>query len=346
VAVVEFDCDYAEAFSQAIQKINGLDELNTSGRSVVVKVGVFSPKVGNHASVGLVKAIIDSFDRTPKVLLAESDNYQGTALERLQIWKELFTEKVTPTDLSSESDTRKAILAGQEMNLSNTLFKPNVLISTHILRSFERGSVLKNLFGCVPSPKKAKYHKILPSLLADIYEAIGGIDLAVLDGTFFWRGAGDFPIQMNTLLVGRDAVTVEAVGGALAGLNLEKMSVLQEFVRRGLGEGDLKNIEIVGASFENLKEKFRLAAKQHAKKWREQGGAFKMWAPAVDRLIREGFFKLPNKRTREDVRKVLKAKSVPVEGNMNLVITTLKRRVKKGMLKAKKEPEGWTYWTE
>jgi hypothetical protein len=232
------------------------------------------------------------------------------------------------------------------MNLSNTLFKPNVLISTHVLRSFERGSILKNLFGCVPSPKKAKYHKILPLLLADIYEAIGGTDLAVLDGTFFWRGAGDLPIQMNTLLVGRDAVAVEAVGAVLAGLKLEKMPVLQEFVKRGLGEGDLKNIEIVGTSFESLKEKFRLAAKQHAKKWREQGGASKIWAPAVDRLIREGFFKLPNKRTREDVTKVLKTRSVPVEGNMNMVLTTLTRRVKKGALKAKKEPEGWTYWAE
>ena len=346
VAVVEFDGNYAKAFSQTTQQINGIDELSTPERSVTVKVGVFSHKVGNHTSVGLVKAITDSFDKAPKVFLAESDNYQGTALERLQIWKELFTERVMPTDLSDGVNTRKVTLAGQEMNLSNALFKPNVLISTHILRSFERGSILKNLFGCVPSPKKAKYHKILPSLLADIYEAIGRIDLAVLDGTFFWRGAGDLPIQMNTLLVGRDAVAVEAVGAVLAGLKLEKMPVLQEFVKRGLGEGDLRNIEIVGTSFESLKERFRLAAKQHAKKWREQGGASKIWAPAVDRLIREEFFKLPNKRTREDVRKVLKTRSVPVEGNMNLVITTLTRRVEKGMLKAKKEPEGWIYWTE
>jgi uncharacterized protein (DUF362 family) len=346
VAVVEFDGNYAKAFSQTIQQISGIDELNTPERSVAVKVGVFSHKVGNHTSVGLVKAITDSFDKAPKVFLAESDNYQGTALERLQIWKELFTKRVMPADLSDGVNTRKVTLAGQEMNLSNALFKPNVLISTHILRSFERGSILKNLFGCVPSPKKAKYHKILPSLLADIYEAIGRIDLAVPDGTFFWRGAGDLPIQMNTLLVGRDAVAVEAVGAVLAGLKLEKMPVLQEFVKRGLGEGDLRNIEIVGTSFESLKERFRLAAKQHVKKWREQGGASKIWAPAVDRLIREEFFKLPNKRTREDVRKVLKARSVPVEGNMNLVITTLTRRVEKGMLKAKKEPEGWIYWTE
>jgi uncharacterized protein (DUF362 family) len=346
VAVVESSGDCAKGLSQAIQQINGIEELNTSDRSVVVKVGVFSHRASNHTSVGLVEAIADSFDRAPKVFLAESDNYQGEALERLQIWKELFTEKVTPADLSDESNARKVTLAGQEMNLSNILFKPNVLVSTHILRSFERGSILKNLFGCVPSSKKAKYHKVLPSLLADIYEVIGGIDLAVLDGTFFWRGAGDLPIKMNTLLAGRDAVAVEAVGGTLAGLKPEKMPVLQEFVKRGLGEGNLKNIEIVGASLETLKPKFKLASKQHAKKWRECGGAPKIWAPAIDGLIREGFFRFPNKRTREDVKKALKVRSVPVEGNMNLVITTLTRRVTRGMLKAKQGPEGWIYWTE
>ncbi|MDH5481862.1 MAG: DUF362 domain-containing protein [Candidatus Bathyarchaeota archaeon] len=346
VAIVESNDDDAKALSRTIQQIGGIDELNTSETSVVVKVGVFSHRATNHTSVDLVKAIVDSFYRAPKVLLAESDNYQGNGLERLQLWKKVFTEKVTPVNLSDEKNTRRVTLAGQEMNLSDVLFKPNVLVSTHILRSFERGSILKNLFGCVPSPKKAKYHKILSVLLADIYEAIGGIDLAVLDGTFFWRGAGDLPIRMNTLLVGKDAVAVEAVGGALAGLKLEKMPVLQEFVRRGLGEGDLRNIEVVGASLKTLKPKFKLAAKQHRKKWRERGGAPKMWAPAIDGLIEEGFFKLPNKRTREDIRKALKAKSVPVEGNMNLVVATLTRRVKKGMLEAKKEPEGWIYWTE
>ncbi len=346
VAIVELIDNDAEALGQAIQHVGGLDGLNTSERSVVVKVGVFSHRADNHTSVGLVRAIVNSFDGTPNVFLVESDNYQGDGLERLQIWKEIFTEKVTPVNLSDEANTRRVSLAGQEMNLSNLLFKPNVLVSTHILRRFERGSILKNLFGCIPSPKKTKYHKILPVLLADLYEAIGGIDLAVLDGTFFWRGAGDIPIRMNTLLVGRDAVAVEAVGGVLAGLKLEKMPVLREFVRRGLGEGDLKNIEIVGASLETLRPKFKLASKQQAKRWREIGGAPKMWAPAFDGLIQEGFFRLPNMRTREDVRKALKAKSVPVEGNMSLVVTTLERRVKKGVLKAKKGPEGRIYWTE
>jgi len=232
------------------------------------------------------------------------------------------------------------------MGLSHILFKPNILVSTHILRSFERGSILKNLFGCISTPKKAKFHKILAPLLADVYEAIGGIDLAVLDGTHYWYGAGALPIPMNTVLAGRDAVAVETVGATLAGLKTEKMPIIQEFVKRGLGEGDLKNIEIVGATLESLREKFKLATQQHKQKWRERGGAPKRWAPAIDNLIREGFFKMPNKRTREDVKKALKAKSIPVEGNMNLVVTTLTRRVKKGVLKAVNGSDGWIYWTE
>lgn len=346
VAVIEFGEKDTAPLRQALILIGGIEDLNTATNSVVVKVGVFSHKAGNHTSVDLVKAIIDSFDKAPKIFLAESDNYQGTGSERLQIWKELFTKRVVPFNLSDDTKTKGVILADQEMQLSHILFKPNILVDTHILRTFERGSILKNLFGCIPTPKKAKYHKTLPQLLADIYEAIGGIDLTVLDGTFLWRGAGDIPIRMNTLLVGRDAVAVEAVGGVLAGLKLEKMPVLQEFVRRGLGEGDLKNIEIMGASLETLKSKFKMASKQQAKKWREIGGAPKMWAPAIDGLIREGFFKLPNKRTREDVRKALKDKLIPVESNMNLVVTTLTRRVKKGVLKAKKGLDGWIYWTE
>ena len=346
VAIVELEKNSQKSLKRALELIEGIEDLNTAKNNVVVKVGVFSHKVGNHTSVDLVKAITDVFNKAPKIFVTESDNYQGTALERLQIWKDLFTERIIPFSLSDDADNKKVTLIGQETGLSHILFKPNILVSTHILRSFERGSILKNLFGCISTPKKAKFHKILAPLLADVYEAIGGIDLAVLDGTHYWYGAGALPISMNMILVGRDAVAVETVGATLAGLKIEKMPIIQEFVKRGLGEGDLKNIEIVGTTLESLRKKFKQAAKQHKQKWRERGGAPKMWAPAIDDMIREGFFKLPNKRTREDVKKTLKAKSIPVEDNMNLVVTTLTRRVKKGVLKAADSSDGWVYWTE
>ena len=346
VAIIKFDGDPAEQLKQVLNMIGGIDDINTAERSVVVKVGVFSHKAGNHTSVSLVKAISNCFDRAPKIFLAESDNYRGTGTERLQIWKELFTERIVPFNLSGDSSTRRVKLAGEEMNLSHILFKPNVLVDTHILRVFERGSILKNLFGCIPTPKKAKHHKVLPKLLADVYEAIDGVDLSVMDGTYLWHGASDVKVPMNMLLVSRDAVAVETVGAILAGLKPEKNPVIQEFLKRDLGVGDIEDIEIIGTSLESLREESKSANVKLRKKWKEHGGAPSIWAPTIDRLIKNGFFQLPNKRTRDDVVKAFEARGISTKGYTGVIGTTLTRRVRKGKLKAVKELNGWVYWTE
>lgn len=349
VAAVEFDGNETESFKQALHLIGGIDDLNKADRVVVVKVGVFSHRANNHTSVSVVDAIINGFDKAPRILLAESDNYRGAGLERLQIWKELFCERIVPFNLSDESNARNVKIAGEEMNLSSVLFKPNVLVDTHILRSFERGSILKNLFGCIPTSKKMKYHKVLPALLADVYEAVGGIDLAILDGTCFWSNAGDSPVKLNTLLVGRDAVAVETVGAILAGLNPEKMPVIQEFVNRGLGEGALENIEIVGASLENIKKKLVYAAKAKKKSGTQRTGPQTWGGQAyhvLESLINEGFFKLPNRRTTDDVVKALEAKGLSTKDMKARITNSLARRVKKGVLKKTKNQDGSVYWTE
>ncbi|MFQ5758671.1 MAG: DUF362 domain-containing protein [Candidatus Bathyarchaeia archaeon] len=351
VAIVELNQDARESFQQALKLIGGIDDLNTVERSVVVKVGVFSHKAENHTSVGVVDAIVNGFNRAPKIFLAESDNYRGTGTERLQIWSGLFNKRVVPFNLSEDLDARATRLADRDMTLSHILFKPNVFVDTHILRSFERGSILKNLFGCIPDPKKMKFHKteIFCPLLADIYEEIGGIDLAVLDGTYFWHGAGNAPVRMNTLLVGKDAVAVETVGAVLAGLNPAGMPVIQEFVKRGLGEGDMESIEIVGTSFESLKKEFAFAAKTQ-KKSRAQRRGPQTWGGhayhAIESLIQEEFFKLPNKRTREDVAKAFESRAISTKGKENNIASMLSRRVKQGVLKAAKGPNGWEYWTD
>jgi uncharacterized protein (DUF362 family) len=269
VAIVDFDGDEREALAKALRLIGGIGDLAVAGRSVVVKVGVFDHKAENHTSVSVLDAIVNSFDRAAKIFVVESDNYKGTGSERLQVWKDVYSEKVVPYNLSQDAETRDARIVGEDMRLSHVLFKPNILVSTHILRTFERGSVLKNLFGCIPVRARGRYHKVLPALLADVYEAVGGIDLAVLDGTHFWRDAGKSPLKMNVLLVGRDAVAVETVGLALAGHKPEKLPLIQEFKRRGFGESDLEKIEVVGSSFERLKD--RMAAAGFAKRRRVRG---------------------------------------------------------------------------
>jgi hypothetical protein len=167
-----------------------------------------------------------------------------------------------------------------------------------------------------------------------------------MDGTYLWRGAGDLRVPMNTLLVGRDAVAVETVGATLAGLKPEKMPVTQEFVRRGLGVGEIDDIEILGTPLKKLLEKSRIARKTLRKKWKDRGGAPSVWAPTIDGLIKDGFFQLPNKRTREDVIQAFEAKGIATKGYTGIISTTLTRRVKKGKLRASKGPNGWLYWMD
>lgn len=74
-----------------------------------------------------------------------------------------------------------------------------------MMRTYERGSILKNLFGLPPTNKMVQYHKneIFYPLPTTLYEAIGGIDLAVLDATYFTHSFKEksTSVQTDALLV-------------------------------------------------------------------------------------------------------------------------------------------------
>jgi uncharacterized protein (DUF362 family) len=268
VAIVEVGSDTKQALEQALKLIGGISDLNQKDRPVTIKVGIFDPQTEHHASVNVVDAIINSFSKAPKIYLAESDNYRGTGTERLQKWKTLFSRRVVPFNLSEDKEKRQVKVADEKIGLSHILFKPNVFISTHIMRIYERGSILKNLLGLIPDKKKVRFHKKLEPALLDMYEAIGGIDLAVLDGTCISTGVAPNAkrIPTNILIVGRDAVAAEAIGATLVGMKPEEMPIIQQAVARGLGEGDIKKIELLGVPVAELKARFAQLLKPPTKK--------------------------------------------------------------------------------
>jgi len=262
VAVVELNQDVQEAFNQALKLIGNIDDLNTKKRSVVVKLGVFDHRTEHHATVDVVNAIVNSFNQAPQIFLTESDNYRGTGSERLQIWKSLFTERVVSFNLSEDTNTKEVKIVDEKIHFSHILFKPNVFVSAHVLRKYERGSVLKNLLGLIPDRKKVRFHKKLDATLLDAYEAVGGIDLAVLDGTHTYPGTAGKAMNTNVLIVGRDAVAVESVGATLVGLEPKKMPLIQEAMNRGLGEGNIEKIQVLGNSIESIRQKFAVKKKK------------------------------------------------------------------------------------
>ncbi|MFX0168952.1 MAG: DUF362 domain-containing protein [Candidatus Hodarchaeota archaeon] len=260
VALMEVGQNVSKSFAEALDLIGGISDLNVYDREVLVKVGVFAPKQKQYTTIPIAKAIIDGFDLAPKLWFIESDNYRGSGLERLEIWHELYSERVVPHNLSADTETQTVTICDEEMELSHLLFENRVLVSTHTLRYYEKGSVMKNLFGLLPMIQKARFHKNLEPIILDVLEVVGGIDFAVLDGTFAYPGPGariKTRLPANVFLVGRDAVAVDAVGAALMGLNPEEMPIIQMAMERGLGQGDLEQIDIVGLDFDVIKEKLK-----------------------------------------------------------------------------------------
>jgi len=252
VAIVNKD-----SFAQAIEQLGGLEELNTPNRKVVIKVGIYNPETKICTTPKTLEAMIEAFDKTTDILVVESDSGAGPGLKRLEIWNECYSGKVVPFNLSDDPDTKEFDVAGESVPLSHVLFKPNILVSTHVPRRYENtgdedlmnlGSIIKNLLGLVPDVKKFRFHNRLPKALLDMYEAVGGLNLAVLDGTKVYLGKEERRtiVTPEVLLVGKDAFAVEAVGAYMVGFDPLEMPVLLEAQKRGLGEINPKKIEIIG----------------------------------------------------------------------------------------------------
>jgi uncharacterized protein (DUF362 family) len=256
VALVKTDNGVGEAYRRALGLIGGIKDLDDRTRDVTIKVGIYDERNLNYPTVLVVGAVADSFSQARKILLAESDNHHGKALDRLQVWKENFSERVVPFDLSRDPNVRDVLVCGKKLQFSHVLFKPNILVSLHVLRKGTTGSIFKNLLGLVPDIRKERFHNMLGVALIDMAEAIGGINLAVIDGTFAYGGEwkeGE-PMEKerrNLIVVGRDPVAVDAVGSILVGGNPLDIPAIIEARRRRLGESDINRIEIVG---ENLKD--------------------------------------------------------------------------------------------
>jgi hypothetical protein len=67
---------------------------------------------------------------------------------------------------------------------------------------------------------------------------------------------------------------------------------------------------------------------------------------ALEGLICEGFFKLPNKWKLEHVVKALESKGLSTRGKENNISNSLAGRARRGVLEKSKVSNEWVYWTE
>ena len=135
-------------------------------------------------------------------------------------------------------------------------------LKTHSMAGVSLG--VKNQWGYPQHEDRGKDHNFnLHSKLVDVYEYIQP-DLTVIDGI---EGTihGHYPPtafadrlvkQFNILIGGRDTVAVDVVSARVFGLTLEEVPHLKIAHERGLGEGDLSKISVVGKDLSEYKEKY------------------------------------------------------------------------------------------
>ncbi|TFG32598.1 DUF362 domain-containing protein [Candidatus Thorarchaeota archaeon] len=351
VAAIDLTKNKKDAVKQACDLIGGIDDIDVPNREVVIKVGVFYPESGWYSTVETVDGIIRSFKKAPRKYLVETDNYQGTGTERLKVWQKLFSDTVIPVNLSDETETVPVSVPNPikkvTIDLAKLVLKPRVFVDTHVMRSYSRGSILKNLFGLPPTRKKVQYHKneIFFNLLTGLYEAIGGIDLAVLDATYFsqfFKGKGA-RTKTNFIFVGRDAVAVEALGLHLAGIKLQKNELIQAFVEKKLGIGNLEKIDVVGTPLEKLEEIFKDARKSLDLEVSQKPDPWSA-SKSIDSLIKSGYFKGTKKRSLSDIISALEEKDPRSKGRDKMIYATVRRRMEKGKIQGEKTDDGWLFW--
>lgn len=132
---------------------------------------------------------------------------------------------------------------------SNIIHLPTM--KTHVFTQVT--GAMKNAFGGLLFEKRHWTHGVIHETLVDLLaiqqEIHPGI-FAVMDGTFAGDGAGPrcmVPHVKNYILASGDMVAIDAVAAKMMGFDPLSIKFIRLAHERGLGCGDVRDIEIVGA---------------------------------------------------------------------------------------------------
>jgi uncharacterized protein (DUF362 family) len=141
------------------------------------------------------------------------------------------------------------------IKLPDYFFGKNVVhlptVKTHIYTTTT--GAMKNAFGGLLSTKRhythSWIHRTLVDLLAIQKEIHSGL-FAVMDGTTAGNGPGPrtmFPVVKNYMLASSDQVAIDAVAAKMMGFDPMSLEYIRVAHDDGLGVGDPRDIEVVGA---------------------------------------------------------------------------------------------------
>ena len=161
----------------------------------------------------------------------------------------------------------------KQLEIDQTVLEVDVIINlpkfkTHSLTLLTLG--VKNLFGCIPGPRKALWHlkagedrKTFAQILVDVYQIIHP-SLTILDGIVGMEGNGPNsgrPIQLGLILASGDPLSLDQIVCDLLGISRESLLTNRVAFEQGMGKDKIdvfgeraKDVKISGFQFPTLSQ--------------------------------------------------------------------------------------------
>jgi uncharacterized protein (DUF362 family) len=263
----------SNAYAATVRAIDASGEwplLQAAGKVAVIKpnlVGRAGAQSGVSTDPEVVRAVVDRLlaDGAAYILIVETS---PTGAYFSECGYELFRtydsgNRVALTDLNS----LPSVLATINGSVYDAIWAPGVILRRDLLfinvaklkTHAETGATLcvKNTFGIPdvdryiskPSAGRFAMHdRGLHQAICDVYR-LRPSDFCVIDGMWGMEGLGPLagtPVQMNTVIAGRNAVAVDRVGLHVMGISQAAIRYLNYMSMAGLGPWNLSGVTLAG----------------------------------------------------------------------------------------------------
>ena len=267
-----------EALHHSLELLGGLQKIIKPGQKVILKVNALlgeEPEAGITTHPSIVSAVVKEVKKLGAVPLVGDS--PGNALGNIQqVLEKTGIKKATEeaggeilpfqaegiTEFPSPSNSKRI----KSLLLSKAVLEADLIINlpklkTHNLTLFT--GAIKNMFGSIPGFNKSKYHLLAPrsvqlsESLVDIFQ-ITKPELNIMDGIVGMEGNGPSAgskRNFGAIFASTDAVALDAVCSAAIGYKPFAVDTTRIAHRRGLGQGRLENIIILGTPLSEIIQK-------------------------------------------------------------------------------------------
>jgi len=238
------------SMKRAISESLGLIDYSFKNKviNIVIKANLcyyWDYSTGQTTDPKFVAALIDLIrervSTNTDISIVESD---ASAMKCKHVFRMLGYEQLAKdynvklVNLSEDSCEIIQVTAGKQsfsLPVAKTILQADLKINVpkikYTMDPIKLTCALKNIFGCIPFPRKFRYHPRLGEAIVAANKAMP-FDLCVIDGNIV---SGVQPRRLGFVMASRDPVAIDAAAAKIAGLNPNRIKYIQLAQQEGLG---------------------------------------------------------------------------------------------------------------